>query len=74
MRKLKNRDKELSEIKAQVEQIERFVNTEYTYIDQEIKYYDNKMGKNPDDQNLIYFKEAVESYQQDVKDLSKRCG
>ena len=49
LRKLKNRDKELSEIKAQVEQIEKFVDTEYTYIDQEIKYYDNKMAKNPED-------------------------
>ena len=32
------------------------------------------MAKNPEDQNLIYFKEAIESYQQDVQDLSKRCG
>ena len=73
LRKLKNRDKELSDIKSMIESVEKFIEQEDEYVDFEINYYDKKMAKNPTDQNLIYYKEAVENYLSDLESLTKKC-
>jgi len=49
LRKLKNRDKELSDIKSMIESVEKFIEQEDEYVDFEINYYDKKMAKNPTD-------------------------
>lgn len=73
LRKLKNRDKELNDIKSVIESVEKFIEQEDTYVDFEINFYDKKMAKNPSDQNIIYYKEAVENYLSDLQSLTQKC-